>query len=261
VSGFAVALTAAEAHPGPAAEFLARRPGFSLRSAREQLRRSPGFLGRALTLNAAAELRSAAEAAGLPCAIFPEEELGDLPAPLKPGALLPGPSGFKFFSGNAPVFVNYSQITALSVACWDAPPPASGHAALLPGLFRRLLEAAGANRLPPPARGPLETHLRADLVTAAGLRLLLEPESLDFSGLAGRGPSAAANFRALLRELSGRTPGARRNLFLGAFLEGRDLAPLKLSGPDAADLDLARLLLTAPRAAQFTAHGTTPGVV
>jgi len=248
VSGFAVALTAAEAHPGPAAEFLAARPGFSLRSAREQLRSSPGFLGLALTLEAAAALRADAEAAGLPCAIFPEEELRRLPAPIKPGAILAGPSGFEFFSGAEPVLAEYAQVTAFAAYGWDAPPPASGHAALRPGLFRRLLEAAGANRLPPPARGPLETYLRADLVTAAGLRLLLEPESLDFSGLAGRGPSAAGNFQALLRELSGRTPGARRNLFLGAFLEGRDLAPLKLSGPDAADLDLARLLLTAPRA-------------
>jgi hypothetical protein len=248
VSGFAVALTAAEARPGPAAEFLAGRPGFSLRSAREQLHRGPGFLGRALTLDAAAELRAAAEAAGLSCAFFPEEAVRPPPAPLTPRALLPGPAGFEFFADAGPVFVDYKRVTALCAACWDAPPPAAGAAALKPGLFRRLLEAAGENRLPPQARGPLETWLRADLITADGLRLKLEPESLDFSRLPGRSPSAAANFRALLLALSTGAAAARRNFFLGAFLEGRDLAPLKVAGPDAADLDLVRLLLTAPRA-------------
>lgn len=249
MSGFAVALTAAEAQPGPAAEFLAGRPGFSLRSAREYLRGNPGFLGRALPLDAAAEVRTAAEAAGLACSLFPEEALLPPPSPLKPRALRPGPSHFEVLSDRPPFFVDYAQVTALSAAGWEAPPPPSGRPALIPGLLRRLLEAAGADRLPPPARGPLETYFRADLVTSAGLRLLLEPESLDFSGLEGSGPSAAANFRGLLLVLSSRSPGARRNLFLAAFLEGRDLAPLKVAGPEAADLDLARLLLTAPRRA------------
>lgn len=247
MSGFAVALTAAEAQPGPAAGFLAGRPGFSLRSAHEQLRRSPGFLGRTLTLDAAAELRTAAEAAGLPCALFPEEALLLPPSPLKPLSLRPGPAGFEVISDRPSFFVDYKEVTALAAAGWDAPPPPANHAALLPGLLRRLLEAAGANRLPPPARGPLETYFRADIVTSGGLRLLLEPGSLDFSHLPGQTASAAANFRELLRLFSSRAAGARRNIFLGAFLEGRDLAPLKLSGPEAADLDLARLLLTAPR--------------
>jgi hypothetical protein len=162
--------------------------------------------------------------------------------------MLPGPGGLEVLTDDAPLLVDYAQIAALSAAGWDAPPPPAGHAALRPGLFRRLLEASGANRLPPPGRAPLETYFRADLVTAAGLRLRLEPESLDFSALPGRSPSAAANFRALLLELSARAPAARRNIFLAAFLEGRDLAPLKVAGPDAADLDLVRLLLTAPRA-------------
>ncbi|MCM2267271.1 MAG: hypothetical protein NDI60_05775 [Elusimicrobiales bacterium] len=241
MTGFAVALTAAAADPGPAADYLCAARGLGRAAAVQLLRANPGFLGRALTLEAAGALKASAAEAGLPCAVLAEDELISPPAPVKALKAAPSAAGLSVQAGGAAVFIRYEELRVLSAAAYDAPLPASDLTPLKQSLFSQVLAAAGAPVPPVPARA-LETFFRADLVTSEGLRILLEPENLDFSALPGRGPASLENFRLLLATISAPAFFAARNLFVTSFLAGRPLAPLKVAGPEAADLELSRLL-------------------
>jgi hypothetical protein len=112
--------------------------------------------------------------------------------------------------------------------------------------------AGGEKFSPVSGTGPKETFFRADIMAENGeLRLLLEPENMDFSTLGGaRAHSSQQNFKAVLALLAARCPGAVRSCLLDPLLEGRPLAPFKYASAEACDAALSRLLLLAPRPAR-----------
>jgi hypothetical protein len=247
----AVALRDPAAAPLAPAGFLAAR-GYGKDAARTLMRSQPGFLGRALTLEAARELAGAASAAGLETLLVRE---ADIPAPLpaiKVLKLEPGAGGFTVQAGGALKEIPYASVSLIAAAAFDAPAPRPSLEALERSLFVKLMRLAGAET-PAPATdlGPMETFFRADLIAEDGaLRLLLEPENMDFSPLGpGRSHSSLVNFRALLAALAASCAGAVQNAFLVAFLANRPLAPYKLASAEACETSLSRLLLAASRRA------------
>ncbi|MCX5791269.1 MAG: hypothetical protein NTY45_03475 [Elusimicrobia bacterium] len=245
MSVYAVALKDPAAPPLAAAGFLAGTGEYNKDSAREYLRRQPGFLGRRLTLEAAVELRAQAAAAGLEAMLLDEAAVPVPPPPLSPVKIEFKGSGFYFTTSAAVEFVPYEAVTVLAAGAYDAPVEPLNLAALKASVFMKIRDSVlGTPEMSTAARAPLETFFRADIVAGDGrLRLLLEPEKLDFSPLgAERGQASLANFRTLLGKLAAPAFGAAKNAFLRAFLAGEPLALLKLASPEACDLELARLL-------------------
>lgn len=247
---YALALKDISAGPLAAADFLAGVKGYNKDSARAFLRSQPGFLGRRLGLEEARELKDAAGAAGFETVLAAEEEIPPPPTALKVSKLEFKDAGFSATAGGAIQFVEFAAVTLLTAAAFDAPAPPVSMAVVEAGLFEKLLRLAGAASPEPVTEtGARETFFRADLLAEGGqLRLLLEPENLDFSPLGpGRSHSSLVNFRELLKRLSASCPQAASNAFLPAFLAGKPLPQLKLSGAEACDVELSRLLLVTPQ--------------
>jgi len=252
VSLFALARADAAAGPEAAAELLAAGGSLSRDAVRDFLRRNPGFLGRSLTRDGAEKLKAAAAAAGIECALFAEEDIVLPPVPLKALKIDPKGAGFYAQAGGALTFIKYEDIILIAAAAYDAPVPPPSQEALRTGIFEGIRRLAGLPGWQPvSAQPPKETFFRADLLIASEsgpVRLLLEPENLDFSPLGpGRSPSSLVNFRALLDTLSAPAFKAAKNAFLLAFLAGRPLAPLKTAGPEACDLGLSLMILLADK--------------
>lgn len=231
------------------ARFLQASGGRTPDSARDFLRSQPGFLGRRLPLEAARKLAAAAAQAGFECLLVDEADLKAPPHALEPDRIAPKGSGFEARAAGAITFVPYDSVTVFCAAAYDAPAPAGTLRELEPGLFAKLAGLAGVP--PPPVPAPRrETFFIADLVAPReGLRLLLRPENLDFSPLGpARSPSSLQNFRTLLDTLSAPAFKAVKNRFLQALLAGEALTALKVASPEAAELEVARLLLLARRA-------------
>ncbi len=246
MNAFALALKSAAAEPLTALPFLVSAGGYKKDPARAFLRRQPGFLGRNLTLEAAKSLKAAADAASLETVLFSEEDIKFPPAPLKAVKIEPKGSGFYAHAGGDPAFVKYEDINIIAAAAYDKPAAPTAAADLKPGVFDGIMRLAGVETYRPASRQPpKETFFRADIIAGNGaMRLLLEPESLDFSPLGpGRSHSSLTNFRTLLDTLAAPAFHAAKNAFLQAFLAGRPLTQLKVAGPEAADIELSRLLL------------------
>lgn len=246
MSQYAVLLKDPAAELLAPAAFLAGTKGHTRDSALLFLRSNPGFLCRFSPLEAARELAAAAGQAGFGTALVPETELPALPPPLYADKIEPKGDGFYATAAGAVNFIPYESITVMSAAAYDAPALPRSAEDLKPGLFARLAALAGAPQPPQPAPAR-ETFFRADVIGGEGpLRLVLAPEALDFSPLgAARSPSSLVNFRALLDAVSSPAFKAVKNAALGAFLASLPLAAHKVSSPEAADLELARLLLLA----------------
>lgn len=233
--------------------FLSSVAGLEGEAALAFARANPGFLGRALQPAAAEKLIEAASAMGLDAALFAEEDLPSPPAPLKPAKIELSTSGFFAHVQEKKLFVKSEDISILAAWAWDARLPPASAAEAKADVFMELARLAGmqdAAAAAPPRR---ETFFRADIMAAADgapLRLLLEPENMDFSTLGPkREPSSLLNFRLLLDGLAAPAFGAAKNAALLAFLAGRPLAPLKTAGPEACDAGLSRLLLLANKKA------------
>lgn len=240
---YAVVLKDLSAGPMAPEGFLISR-GHTRDSARAFMRSQPGFLGRALTLAAARDLGGAALSAGLVAMLAREADIPTPPKAIRAVKIEPKTGGFDAAAGGAIKFIPYEAVSLIAASAFDAPAP--GPASVEHGLFAGIMRLAGAKVFEPVSdAAPLETFFRADIIAEDGtLRLLLEPEALDFSPLgAARSHSSLANFRALLAALSSRCPGALKNPFLSAFLSSRPLATLKLSSAEACDTDLSRVLL------------------
>ncbi len=241
---YAVALKDAVPDREAAEAFLAGRLGDRAR-AREFLRRNPGYLGRCLPRDAAARLRVEAADSALDAALFEEDSL-KAPSPLGTARLELKGLGLRAQAAGAEVFIRYEDVSLIAAAAYDAPAPAPDLSVLKDGLFSRIRGLAGAAAAEPEPRR--ETFFRADVVAADGLRLLLEPENMDFSTLGSRRAHASLpNFRLLLEDLAAACTGAASNAFLKAFVSSGNLTPLKVAGPEAADEELARLLLLGRR--------------
>jgi len=247
----AVALKDPAAAPLTPADFLLTR-GYTRDSARLFMRSQPGFLGRALTLADARALAQAAGDAGLATVLVRETDIPLPPAAVRAAKLEPKAGGFDIVAGGAIKFIPYGSVSLIAAAAFDAPAGQPRLETLGHGLFAGLMRLAGIKGYEPVSEtGPLETFFRADLIAEDGaLRLLLEPENLDFSPLgAARSHSSLVNFRILLATLAAGCPGAVKNPFLTAFLANSPLAPLKLASPEACDTSLSRLLLLTPKRA------------
>lgn len=239
---YAVALKDPVPDRAAAESFLAAREG-GPDAARDFLRRYPGFLGRQLPRDAAALLRVEAADHGLAAAVFSEEAV-KAPAAVRASKLELKTPGLRAQAGGAEVFIKYEDVRLLAAAAYDAPVEPPDLSALKSGLFERIRTLAGAGDPLPAPEPRRETFFRADITSADGLRLLLEPETLDFSTLGSRRTHASLqNFRLLLDDLAAACRGAAANGFLKAFLSSGNLTPLKVAGPQAADEELARLLL------------------
>jgi hypothetical protein len=250
MSSYALALKDAAAELLAPAAFLAGVKGHDRESARNFLRAQPGFLGRNLQLEAARELAAGAAAAGFETMLVEETAIPALPHPIETDRIEPKGNGFYARAGGALTFVPYEAVTIFSAAAFDAVTLPDTLPALKPGLFEKLARLAGEP--PPPLPAPQrETFFRADIILGEErIRLQLKPETLDFCPRGpARSPSSLVNFRALLDALSAPCFNTARNAFLQAFLAGRPLTLLKVSGPEAADLELSRLLLPPKRAA------------
>ncbi len=245
MSGFALALKDPAAPPEAAAGFLSDSGFADKDAAREFVRRNPGFLGRALTPEAAEKLKAAADAAGLASALFDEEELKPPPLPLRAARLEPKGTGFNVQAGGAIVFMKYEDIRLIAAAAYDAPVPPASQEALKASVFEGIRRLAGLPGYEPAlSEPPKDTFFRADVVMADGTRLLLEPETLDFSALGpARTHSSLVNFRTLLDALSAPAFKAAKNAFLLTFLASKPIAAIKTAGPDACDTALSLLLL------------------
>lgn len=245
MSRYALPLRDPAAAPQAAAAFLGGSKGRTQDSARLFLQANPGFLGRDLALEPARALAAQAAAAGLDTMLVAET---DLPAP-PPAAVAEKvefkSGGFQVKTASFSEFIPYDTVAILAASAYLAAPAPRGRADLKPPLLYKLAVMAGLPA-PEPPQPRLETFLRADLIGgSAPLRLLLKPEALDFSALPSRAPSSEANFRTLLGELAANSLKAVRNYALGAITASAPLAPLKLASAEAADLELARLLLIA----------------
>lgn len=253
MSLYAVILKDPAAPLGAAVPFLAGLKGQGRAAAAAFARGNPGFLGRSLLLEPARALASAAAASGFATIIAAEADLPAPPAELAAVKIEPGEGGFHVRTPAALTFIPYETVTIFSAAAWDAAYLPDTLQALKPGLFARIAALAGAELPPPPAQ-TRETFFRADIIGGeVPLRVVLRPEALDFSPLGpARRPSSLENFRTLLSKLAAPCFQAVKNDFLHAFLAGRQLAGLKVASPEAADLELSRLLL-APRGGAFPA--------
>ncbi|OGR65061.1 MAG: hypothetical protein A2X31_07850 [Elusimicrobia bacterium GWB2_63_22] len=245
MTAFALALKDPAAPPEAAAGFLVNAGAADKDAAREFVRRNPGFLGRALTREAAEKLRAAAAAAGLATALFDEEEVKLPPLPLRAARLEPKGTGFEVQAGGAIVFMKYEDVRLIAAAAYDAPLPPPSQEALKASIFDGIRRLAGLPGYEPAlSEPPKDTFFRADIVMADNTRLLLEPEALDFSALGpSRSHSSLVNFRALLDALSAPAFKAARNAFLLAFLASKPITGMKTAGPDACDTALSLLLL------------------
>ncbi len=243
MSGFAIIIKD-PASPPLAAEGLLMARGLSRDKAREHLRRQPGFLGRGLDLAGARELAAAAGAAGFPVMLCAEEDIPEPPAPIRPAKVTPKGTGFEVTAGGGVTFIHFESVSVFTAAAYDAPVQPADLDGLKAGLFARIAELAGLAPRPRPAQRK-ETFFRADIIAGGGLRLLLTPEELDFSGLGSRTHSSLTNFRLLLDAVSGPCYKAAKNAFLAAFVASRPVTMLKLADPAACDAELSRLLLLA----------------
>lgn len=246
MSVFAVAIKDPFAPPLAAAGFLSGIKGFNRDSAREHLRRQPGFLGRGMALVAAEELRAAAAAAGFETMLLQEEALRPPPPPVRPVRIEFKGNGFNYVASSVIEFMPYGEITILCAGAFDAPLPPPNTKALEDSLFLKIRGALfGPDPLSAVPRAVRETFFRADILAGRQrVRLLLEPENMDFSSLgAERSQSSLVNFRTLLGKLSAPAFSAVKNAFLRAFLAGEQLAEFKLASAGACDTELARLLL------------------
>ncbi|MDA8243611.1 MAG: hypothetical protein M0025_05775 [Elusimicrobia bacterium] len=244
MTAYALLLSDPAAEPLSPLPFLSTEGGLSTEDARAFLRHNPGFLARNAPFEPASRLSAAAAAAGLRALLVPETELPAPPPALQAEKIVPAGAGIQVSGAAFSVFIPFDGITVLSAAAYDAEYLPDTLQAVKTGLAARLASLAGVP--PPPAPGRvMETYFRADLVGGDGqLRLLLRPEALDFSALAGKpSPSSLQNFRRLLEELSSQAFRAARNAFLPAFLAGKPLARLKIASPEAAEAELSRLLL------------------
>ncbi|OGS12437.1 MAG: hypothetical protein A2285_04580 [Elusimicrobia bacterium RIFOXYA12_FULL_57_11] len=246
MSLFAVALKDHAAPPLAALPFLAGVKDFNRASAREVLRRQPGFLGRALSLEAAGELRASAAAAGFETMLVQEEEVPAPPPPLRTVKIELKGNGLYSTAAGAVEFIPYGEIQLLSAGAFDAPVPPVTMEALKDSLFLKIRASLpGGAAQGPRAGAPRETFFRADLLAGDGrLRLLLEPETLDFSPLGAlRSQSSLVNFRTLLGKIAAPAFNAVKNAFLNTMLAGAPLADLKLASAAACEAELAYLLL------------------
>ncbi|MDD5208065.1 MAG: hypothetical protein PHV36_01635 [Elusimicrobiales bacterium] len=244
MSLYALAIKVPSIEPLAPAAFLAGVKGYSRDSARAFLRAQPGFLGRNLQLEAARELAAAAGLAGFETMLVEETAVQAPPRPIEAEKIEPKGNGFNATAGGALTFIPYESITVFTAAAYDAFTVPDTIQDMNPGVFEKMARLVGAEtpKVPAPVR---ETFFRADIISGEErLRLLLKPENLDFSPLGpARSPSSLVNFRALLGTISAPCFKAVKNEFLLAFLAGRPLTPLKIAGPEAADLELTRLLL------------------
>ncbi len=250
MSLYALALKEASIEPLAPAAFLTGVKGYNRDSARAFLRAQPGFLGRNLQLEAARELAAAAGLAGFETMLVEETAVQAPPRPIETEKIEPKGNGFNATAGGALTFIPYESITVFTAAAYDAFTVPDTIQGMNPGVFEKIARLVGAEtpKVPAPVR---EIFFRADIISGTErVRLLLKPENLDFSPLGpARSPSSLINFRALLGTISAPCFTAVKNEFLLAFLAGRPLTPLKIAGPEAADLELTRLLLlTAKRA-------------
>ncbi len=249
MSLFAVALRDPAADPAAASAFLCAAGGLTRDSALDFQRRSPGFLGRSLPAAEAERLRAAAAAAGLETALFAETDLLAPPEPLKAAKIDPKPTGFYAQAAGAITFVKNEDVSLIAAWAWDAAVPPQSHEALKASVFEGIRRLAGLPGHEPRRDPPRDTFFRADILAASEqgpLRLLLAPESLDFSPLGPkREHSSLLNFRLLLDAMAAPAFKALRNGALNAFLAGRPLAPFKTAGPEACDAGLSLLALLA----------------
>jgi hypothetical protein len=251
--GYAVLLCDPAAEPLAPLHFLAGLKGWNRDSARTFLLRQPGFLGRALTREAAAALTSDAAAAGFLAAIADEGSLPAPPPPVKVLKLSPGEDGFEVVTGGVLKTVAYATVTILAASAYDAHLPPPNMDALKDSLIDKLMRLTGTPAFSPVSeKGAKETFFRADILAENGdLRLLLEPENMDFSPLGlARAHSNLENFKTLLGRLAPRCPGAVSTPFLAALLANRPLAALKPSSPEACDAALSRLMFLSARPAR-----------
>ncbi|HNW44513.1 MAG TPA: hypothetical protein PKI19_08405, partial [Elusimicrobiales bacterium] len=189
-------------------------------------------------------LRAAAAAAGFEAMLVCEDAVPVPPIAVKPVKIEFKGSGFDFTAGLIE-FIPYEAVTIFSAGVFDAPVQPLNTDALRDNVFFKLRSRLpGPPPLPEP-RTAKETFFRADLIADGGrLRLLLEPENLDFSALgAERSHSSLVNFRTLLGKLAAPTFNAVKNGLLAAFLAGQPLANLKFASAAACDAELSRLLL------------------
>jgi hypothetical protein len=248
MSLFAVALKDPAAPPQAAAEFLSGVKDFNRDSARDFLRRHPGFLGRALALEAARELHAAACAAGLEALLADEAAMPVPPPPIRTVKIEIKGNGFYYTSAAFVDFVPFDEIKVLAAGAYDAAVRPLNTAALKADIISRIRETVLGSASAPAGLAPAkETFFRADILAGDGRRLLLESENMDFSPLgAERSPTSLTNFRTLLGKLSALAFGASKNSFLQAFLAGQQLAAYKCASPAACDEELARLILVGP---------------
>jgi hypothetical protein len=238
--------------PGEAAlaplDFLASRPGGDRDKARTFLRANPGFVARRLAYEAAMELRAAAAAAGLDAGVTAEEDLPVPPPAARPVKVELAGTGFTATTAATRDFYPFESVRVICAGAYDAETAPLNLDGAKAGIIAELREKFFGPPAVALSAPPRDTFFRADLVLEGGLRLLLEPEKLDFSPLgADRAPSALANFRLLLGRLAAPCFGALRNAFVPAFLASRPLAPHKAASAAACDTALARLLLLARR--------------
>lgn len=247
MSQFALALLDPSADPAAAVAFLRDSAGLRRDEALGFQRRNPGFLGRSLDAAAAERLRTAAAAAGLRTALLAETSLLPPPEPLKAAKIDPKPTGFYIQAGGAITFVRNEDVSLIAAWAWDAPLPPPSQEALEASIFEGIRRMAGLPGYEPRQEPPKETFFRADIIVASAegpIRLLLAPESLDFSPLGPkREHSSLLNFRLLLDAIAAPAFNAARNGALNAFLAGRPLAPHKTAGPEACDAGLSLLML------------------
>ena len=251
---YAVALERISVEPLAPAGFLAGIKGYDRDSARAFLRAQPGFIGRRLALEEAKELKAAALGAGFETVLAAETDIPALPPSLKVAKIEFKDAGFSAEAGGAVQLVAFEAVSLFTAAAFDAPvPPVSLDAIKKDSIFEKIMALAGEPPFEPVTEaGAKETFFRAYIIAERGqLRLLLEPESMDFSPLGpGRSHSSLINFRELLKRLSAACPKAVKNAFLPAFLAGKPLAQLKLAGAEACDTELSRLLLVTPQTKQ-----------
>lgn len=235
-----VALKDPAADPFSPLDFLCGR-GYTRDAALGFLRNNPGFLGRRMSPEAAADLRAAA--AGLEVLLAAEDDLPALPGPLTVKRAVPKAGGFEVTDGNSFRYVPADSVRLAAAWAWDAPAPPLNTSTLAAGLAGGIKASLSGESPREEDAGPRDTFFRAELL-AGGRRLRFSPEELDFSPLgAEKGPGSLENFRRLLDRLVAPAFGAVRSAFFSAFLARRPLAGLKVAGPAACGADLARLLL------------------
>jgi len=229
-------------------DFMAKRLGGTA-EAEKFLRANPCFLGRNLTLDAAKPLAEEAASAGLPAVLAAEADLAALPRAWKPSKIAPAGTGFNADLSGIRTFVPYESVSLITAGAFDALLPPVTLEPIRKDLLENVKKLAGmpvSRQTLPATRSPF---FRAEVITEKGeLRLVLEQENLDYSGLGKeREQSSFLNFRKLLDILAASALNALKNPFLEAFLAGKPAAPFKLSSEQACETDTARLLLLAPR--------------